>query len=29
VAKAMIAQSKKPTPGVHILEYDEMVQLIR
>jgi uncharacterized protein YbjT (DUF2867 family) len=29
VAKAMIAQSKKPTRGVHILEYDEMVQLIR
>jgi hypothetical protein len=29
VAKAMIAQSKKATPGVHILEYDEMVQLIR
>jgi hypothetical protein len=29
VAKAMIAQSKKPTQGVQILEYNEMVHLIR
>ncbi len=29
VAKAMIAQSKKPAPGVHILEYDEMMQLVK
>lgn len=29
VAKAMIAESKKAERGIHILEYDEMMQLIR
>ena len=29
VAKAMIAESKKDHPGVHILEYKEMMALIR